>query len=144
HAHDGRGDARIAQRELQRRSRERYAVLLADVRDGLGSADELGWRLGVRVARVCPGTLGQQTAAIWRCVQHSQSTPLRHLDQRRRSRSALVDSTAPSGSPPISRMTRPIRRSLSPSPYEAAVSRKLNGLANAVLTVSSARSSGTE
>src|SRR5207249_4068654 len=37
-----------------------------------------------------------------------------------------------------------MRRSLSPSPYDAAVSRKVIGLARAARTVSSARSSGTE
>src|ERR687894_2265601 len=61
-----------------------------------------------------------------------------------RSRSALVASTTPSGRPPSSLSTSPMRRSLSPSPYEAAVSRKLIGLSKTALSVSRARSSSTE
>src|SRR5918998_4688503 len=61
-----------------------------------------------------------------------------------RSRSAFVASTTPSGRPPISSSTSPMRRSLSPSPYDAAVSRKLIGLSKTVLSVSRARSSSTE
>src|SRR5438477_6442280 len=61
-----------------------------------------------------------------------------------KSRSALVDSTYPGGSPRCSRSTSPMRRSLSPSPYDAAVSMNVIGLASAARTVSTARDSGTE
>src|SRR5829696_8048035 len=61
-----------------------------------------------------------------------------------RSLSALVASTTSSGRPPVSSSILPRRRSLSPSPYEAAVSRKLIELPKTALSVSLARSSSTE
>src|SRR5829696_4405051 len=61
-----------------------------------------------------------------------------------RSLSALVASTTSSGRPPVSSNILPRRRSLSPSPYEAAVSRKLIELSKTALSVSRARSSSTE
>jgi hypothetical protein len=82
HADDGRGDARIAQRVLQRRRRERHAVARAGLRQRRDArAGGRGPGL-VRVARPALGALGQHAAAERRPVDRREPTGRGGVEQR--------------------------------------------------------------
>src|SRR5688500_6549967 len=82
HADDGRGDPRIAGRELEGGGGERDAVAVADVLKGPGSLDHLRRRLLVGVARVGVRSFGEDAAAVGGGVEDGESAGGGDVEER--------------------------------------------------------------
>src|SRR5690606_15887401 len=77
HTSDGNGDARIAQRELQRSGRQRNVISLTDRFDGECPLDHCRRRGPIEVARIVPRSSRKDAAAIRGGVQDGNPSLMR-------------------------------------------------------------------
>jgi hypothetical protein len=80
-ANDGRGDARVADGELEGGGGQGHVEVLADLRDLAGAGQDVGRRGLVGVAGVRLGAASEQAAAVRGGVEDGQAAPRGEVDQ---------------------------------------------------------------